>query len=160
VIIETGRLLLRALTPDDAAAIIAGDRGEERWADDYPTPGDVMVADAALAGRLAFAVDTMPWGLFAVVEKATGRSIGGIGFKNAPDGGGEVEIGYGIAQSFQGRGVATEALGALCDFARVGASSVRAETERENRASERVLEKCDFERYAETDQEVLWRRQL
>jgi ribosomal-protein-alanine N-acetyltransferase len=71
-----------------------------------------------------------------------------------------VEIGYGVCQSCQGRGVATEAVGALCDFARRGARVVLADTDRENVASQRVLEKSGFQTCGETDDLLLWRKEL
>jgi RimJ/RimL family protein N-acetyltransferase len=157
-VIETSRLCIRALTRDEAEATVANDRSERSWAPDYPTTGDVMVATSALANGHSFAMVAMPWGLFTVVEKSSGLSIGGIGFKSAPNERGEVEIGYGIADSYQGRGVATEAVAALCDFARRGAGFVLAETDRDNLASQRVLEKCGFQCVEETDEFKHWRR--
>jgi RimJ/RimL family protein N-acetyltransferase len=100
-VIETSRLLLRALTPDHAEAIVAGERTGQSWAVDYPTPGDVRVAAFALAGNTAFATDSVPWGLFVIVEKSSCLLIGGIGFESSPDERGEVEIGYGISDSYQ-----------------------------------------------------------
>src|SRR5665213_3738905 len=54
------------------------------------------------------------------------------------------QIGYGISDSYQDRGVATEAVRALCEFAQRRTVVVLAETDRENVASQRVLEKCGF----------------
>jgi RimJ/RimL family protein N-acetyltransferase len=152
--------MLRALTPDDAEAIVARNRAGRPWASDFPTPGDVNVADAALLGKASFATDTMPWGLFTIVEHSTELSIGGIGFKTSPNERGEVEIGYGVCHSCQGRGVATEAVLALCDFARRGAGVVLADTDRVNVASQRVLEKCGFDSCGETDELLSWRKVL
>lgn len=160
MIIETTRLVLRALTPDDAEAIVARNRAGRAWARDFPTPGDVNVADAALRGRAAFAIDTMPWGLFTIVEQSSGQSIGGIGFKTAPNERGEVEIGYGVCHSYQGRGVATEAVLALCDFARRGARVVLADTDRDNVSSQRVLEKSGFQSCGENAELFFWRKEL
>jgi RimJ/RimL family protein N-acetyltransferase len=160
VIIETSRLLLRALTPDDAEAIVTGNRAGRSWVADFPTPGDVNVATAALEGRLSFAVDATPWGLFTVVERSSGQSIGGIGFTSSPDELGHVAIGYGICASYQGQGVATEAVAALCEFSRADVTVVLADTNRENLASQRVLEKCGFHREGETDALIHWRKEL
>jgi len=74
-VIETGQLLLQALTPDDAEAIVAGERTGQSWATDYPTSGDVRIAAFALAGNTAFATDAVPWGLFVIVEKSSGLFI-------------------------------------------------------------------------------------
>jgi ribosomal-protein-alanine N-acetyltransferase len=52
-----------------------------------------------------------------------------------------VEIAYGIAPSYEGRGYATEAARALVAFAleRVDVTSIRAHTRPENNSSGRVL---------------------
>lgn len=155
--IETDRLTLRALARDEAAVIVAKDRSAMPWAEDYPTPGDTMVATSALAGGHSFATDTMPWGLFTIVEKSSGLSLGGIGFKNSPNEDGEVEIGYGVCQSYQGRGLAAEAVAAIWVFAGQGARCVVAETDLENVASQRVLEKAGFERVQESGDFIRWR---
>jgi len=159
-VIETGQLLLQALTPDDAEAIVAGERTGQSWATDYPTSGDVRIAAFALAGNTAFATDAVPWGLFVIVEKSSGLFIGGIGFKSSPNEQGEVEIGYGISDSRQGRGVATEAVLALCEFAQRRTVVVLAETDRENVASQRVLEKCGFRSEDLSVGLIRWRREI
>jgi RimJ/RimL family protein N-acetyltransferase len=158
--IETERLMVRALTPDDAAAIVAGDRSGRSWAPDYPTEGDVRIAAYVLEGNAAFATDAAPWGLYVVIERSSGLWIGGIGFKSSPNERGEVEIGYGICDSFQGRGVATEVVIAICDFARNGACVVLAETERSNVASQRVLEKAGFHSNDPNAELIAWRKEL
>jgi RimJ/RimL family protein N-acetyltransferase len=158
--IESERLLVRALTPDEAQAIVAEERAGRPWATDYPTPGDVRIAAFALAGKTAFPTDAMPWGLFVIIDKATGLFVGGIGFKSAPNERGEVEIGYGVSDSFQGRGVATEAVRAVCDFASRRAVAVIAETDRDNVASQRVLEKSGFASHYQSDELIYWRRDI
>lgn len=160
MIIETTRLLIRALTPMEAEAIVTGVRRGRSWAADFPTPGDERIAAGALTGDVAFATDAVPWGVFVIDDRSSGLSVGGIGFKTTPNERGEVEIGYGICRSFQGRGVATEAVFVLCDFARRGARIVLAETERENVASQRVLEKSGFETAGETGGLMRWRREI
>ena len=158
--IETSRLELRALTPDGAEAIVAGERTGQSWALDYPTAGDVRIAAFALAGNTTFATDAVPWGLYVIVEKSSGLSIGGIGFKSSPNERSEVEIGYGISDSCQGRGVATEAVLGLCEFAQRRNVMVLAETERTNVASQRVLEKCGFQSEDLNVELIRWRRDV
>ena len=160
VIIATTRLLIRALTPVEAEAIVAGVRTGQSWVSDFPTPNDVRIAAGALAGDVSFPTATMPWGVFAIDESSSGCSVGGIGFKSAPNERGEVEIGYGICHSCQGRGVATEAVVALCDFAQPRARVVLAETDRENVASQRVLEKSGFQSVNEIDGLIRWRKEI
>jgi RimJ/RimL family protein N-acetyltransferase len=72
--------------------------------------------------------------------------VGGCGFKGPPDPEGVVEIAYGVAPDHQNKGFATEAAGALVDFAfRSGqVRTVRAHTFEQTNASTRVLSKCGF----------------
>src|ERR1041385_6253242 len=71
--------------------------------------------------------------------------IGTCGFKGPPDAGGRVEIGYGIVESQQRRGLASEATNALTEhaFSR-GVRAVLAHTFERLTTSVRVLEKCGF----------------
>src|ERR1700722_7124264 len=157
---EVAGLSYRALTQSEARDIVAGQRAGHVWAADYPTLGDFNVAHAALAGNRTFASEAMPWGLYVVVENASGMSIGGVGFVTAPNELGEVEIGYGICQSSQGKGVATEAALAMCEIARGGASALLAETVLDNLASQRVLEKTGFQIVDQSGDLIHWRKSL
>jgi RimJ/RimL family protein N-acetyltransferase len=60
--------------------------------------------------------------------------------------GGTAELGYRVAQHAAGRGVATAAVGELCQLAavRYGLRTIRAKTTQENVASSRVLAKAGF----------------
>ena len=160
MIIATPRLSIRALTRVEAEAIVAGVRTGQSWASDFPTPNDVRIAAGAQVGDVSFPTAAMPWGVFVIDDTSSGHSVGGIGFKSAPNERGEVEIGYGICHSFQGRGVATEAVVALCDFAKPRARVVLAETDRENVASQRVLEKSGFQSVGDSDGLIRWRREI
>ena len=104
-----------------------------------------------------------PWTLgFAVVHRDEDRVIGSAAFKGAPDEDGVVEIAYGIAPAYEGRGYATEAAKALVAFARerVDVTSIRAHTKPENGASARVLSRNGFQQVGEVDDPedgLVWR---
>lgn len=163
------RLILRPLPWDAVLAITAGDRLDD-WADDYPSDGDVVIAGLlhgaeqavgpGAAGQQAAAGQGAAeqaagwagadpageaWGHRQVVERASGLVVGGIGFFGPPLGG-EVEIGYGIVPSRQGRGYATEALQAMSAMAWADprVRTVVAGTDPGNAASQRVLGKAGF----------------
>ena len=71
--------------------------------------------------------------------------IGDLGFKG-PVKDNAVEIGYGVLSEQEGKGYTTEAVQALTQWA-FGSTEVvyvEAETELNNKASQRVLEKCGF----------------
>jgi ribosomal-protein-alanine N-acetyltransferase len=76
------------------------------------------------------------------------RVVGMGGFKGLPTINGEVEIGYGVVASEQGRGFATEAVKLLLEeaFSTAEIQVVMAHTDPSNRASQRVLEKNGFSR--------------
>lgn len=85
------------------------------------------------------------WYVVWIIEQKDGTYVGDICFKGlCPDG--STEIGYGLLDAYQGIGYATEAVSAAVHWAlqQPGVSSVVAETEPNNRASQRVLEKVGF----------------
>ncbi|MCR4719897.1 MAG: GNAT family N-acetyltransferase, partial [Firmicutes bacterium] len=74
-----------------------------------------------------------------------GTHIGELCFKGL-DENGVAEIGYGILEEHQCQGYATEAVKAVLTWAfqNPKVTAVEAETDAENMASKRVLEKCGF----------------
>ncbi len=79
------------------------------------------------------------------IELQDGTHIGDLCFKGLkPEG--RTEIGYGILDEYQGQGYATEAVKAAAAWAfqHPEVAAVEAETEPDNAASQRVLEKCGF----------------
>lgn len=124
------------------------------------TPEQVLAWVASLppADRAEFSPDWIdrvrstavgdPWSLgYAVVERASGLTVGGCSFKGPPDAEGVVEVAYGVDAPYRSGGFATEMTEALVAFAfsdgRV--ECVRAHTKPDNAASARVLEKCGFQ---------------
>ena len=89
--------------------------------------------------------DQWAWYAMWMIELRDGTHIGDLCFKGL-DENGVTEIGYGILDAYQGQGYATEAVGAAVAWAmrQPGVTCVEAETEPDNRASRRVLEKCGF----------------
>ena len=83
-----------------------------------------------------------PW---AMTLKDSATCIGDIGFKG-PVKNHAVEIGYGVLPEYEGQGYTTEAVQAMTAWAfkQKDVVFVEAETEAENKASQRVLEKCGF----------------
>jgi len=71
---------------------------------------------------------------------------GGVGFKGPPDERGMVEIGYSVLPEFQGQGLATEAVAGIVQWAKQQPEvrEIEAETNTDNEASIRVLEKNSF----------------
>ena len=96
--------------------------------------------------RLNGAAEADPWrDGFAVLHLAENIVIGMASF-TGPPGDETVEIAYGIAPGYRGRGYAQEAARALVDYACAsgGVRTIRAHTLPQSNASTRVLEKCGF----------------
>jgi RimJ/RimL family protein N-acetyltransferase len=137
----------------DGAGVTA--RRPAHWADDFPDEGDRIIAEGL--GR--FPGWMGPHGHRQIVERASGLVIGGVGLFWPPIEG-EVEIGYGIVPSRQGRGYATEAAIALTDFALAlpEVRTVYANVDLPNRASVRVLVKADFRHWRTEGSTASFRR--
>ena len=83
---------------------------------------------------------------FGVLHLAENVVIGFCSFTGPPTAEGMVEIAYGIAPGYQGRGYATEAARAIVDYAFASGRvrTIQAHTMPEHNASTRVLLKCGF----------------
>ena len=96
------------------------------------------------------------WAWYAIwmIELKDGTHIGELCFKGITEEG-SAEIGYGIAEEYQGCGYAAEAVSALIGwaFAQPGTMCITAETEASNLASQKVLLKAGFLPTGETGEE-------
>jgi RimJ/RimL family protein N-acetyltransferase len=104
--------------------------------------------------------DGSAWGSRFFVADHPPELVGWGGFKGRPEDG-VVELGYEIAESRRGRGLATAATQAMLleAFADERVTTVIAHTLPEGNASNRVLEKAGFqyEGEARENEEVVWR---
>ena len=85
------------------------------------------------------------YGMFALESLASGELVGYCGLVH-PGGQLEVEVKYALRRGMWGRGLATEAVRGLLQYAqrRHGIEAVIATLDARNGASRRVLEKCGF----------------
>jgi RimJ/RimL family protein N-acetyltransferase len=144
--VTTPRLILDPIDAEAARRVRARTpRPDEHWAADYPFVGDLAAIGAFLSATERHG-EQRPFGYYQVRLRSEGVAIGGIGFKGPPQDD-AVEVGYGLAPSARGRGYATEALQAMVGLAGdLGVATVRADTDLDNVASQRVLEKAGFRR--------------
>jgi RimJ/RimL family protein N-acetyltransferase len=148
--LKTERLVLRAVGESEAKRIVAREPADDdRWADGYPFEGDV-----GALGRFLDATEQhgeqRPFGYYQVVRRDDGNAIGGIGF-NGPPRNGTVEIGYGLIPGARGHGYAAEAVLAMMSIARGhGVAQLVADTDDDNTASQRTLERAGFVRQSGT----------
>ncbi len=89
--------------------------------------------------------DQWAWHAMWMIELPDGTHVGDLCFKGL-GADGTVEIGYGILETYQNRGYATEAVAVAVEWAlaQPAVCRVEAETDPDNRASRKVLEKCGF----------------
>jgi ribosomal-protein-alanine N-acetyltransferase len=150
---------LRQVDQATARTIIDGGRESSGWADDFPARGDMVAMDMSRFDP----EPNEPWfgSYFILVDNVIS---GTIGFKGGPVAN-QVEIGYGVVPSRQGRGVATLAISQL--LARISGLSldVRAETDSSNVASQSVLSHAGFQQVGrrhgpEGDELIMWSRHV
>jgi len=144
--IETEHLVLHPVTPAEAQRIISRTPGpEDTWADGFPRQDDLEGLGMLLRAG-GDAAGARPFGSMLIAERASRSAIGSIGFYGPPDEEGQVTIGYGLVEEYRGRGLGTEALEALIAYCRTRPEvrTVLADTEVENKVSQRVLEKAGF----------------
>ena len=149
--------LVEAVFRADRAALesIAGAKIPHAW------PGRVLVERAFSASLEAIRADpeTRLWGdrLMITKEGPERLVIGSIVFHGKPGGTGIAEVGYGVEESWQGKGVATEGTRAAVEWAlaQPGVDVVAATTPPWHAASIRVLEKSGLIRIGTEDHETL-----
>ena len=160
-IAETGRLRLRELTAEDAAAVRALWEPAAENAGDFRALQEPAAEDAGdarvlweregLEAYIRHMYGFYGFGLWAVECREeigtgkTGRIIGLAGLQMR-EGREEPELGFCIAPAFRGRGYALEACRAVlrCGFQELELSAVRAAVRRDNEASLRLCEKLGF----------------
>jgi ribosomal-protein-alanine N-acetyltransferase len=157
MILETPRLMLRELAPEDAdeMARILSDPETMRH---YPAPFDRAGVEAWIErNRQRYAVDGH--GLWAVVLKSTGELIGNCGLiKQQVDGADELEVGYHLRRDCWGQGYATEAARACRDygFAHYPVERIISLIRPDNWPSRKVAERNGMTLW----KEVIWRERL
>ncbi len=97
--------------------------------------------------------------LWTVVDNDINRMVADICFKGEPNHSGEIEIGYGTYEEFQGKGYMTEALGVIIPwaFGQPNVKTILAETDQRNKASHKTLVKNSFKQYSVVDSMIWWR---
>lgn len=146
--IQTDRLLLRKLTLHDAEAVFAYSRDPEvarhvLW-DAHRTIGESRAYIRYMLRRYRM-TEPASWG---IELKESGFIIGTIGFMWIQDDNRAAEVGYSLSRNYWGRGIMTEALGAVLDYSfnTLNLNRVEAIHELANPASGAVMRKCGMRR--------------
>jgi 8-oxo-dGTP diphosphatase len=143
--ITTARLTLRRPKPNDAPAITCAINDWEvvRWLSRVPYP--YQQADAAeFIDRSEVAWAERNASRFVIILK--NEIVGGIGLERHDKS--LFDLGYWIARRYWNKGIATEAVFAIIDFAhkQLAASEFTASCHEKNQRSEKVLLKAKFSR--------------
>jgi RimJ/RimL family protein N-acetyltransferase len=150
--IETDRLTLRPFTASDFEAVygMRSDAEVARYL--YEEPLSPEAARGVLTRRIAKTSWEREgdWLTVAVVERASGVTVGDVALGWLSERDRTAEIGFIFDPRRQGKGFATEAARALVDwaFTVAGIHRVIGRTEARNAASARVLEKLGMRREA------------
>ena len=157
-VLETDRLLLRPPVPEDAEALapLYADPEVMRYLGDGRTLEREETERSVRRMIEAWKADG--FGLFTTVRKKDEAVVGRVGLivwnpetwqttRTGADGPTELEVGYTLGRPFWGQGYATEAAGAVRDFALngLGADRVIALIIHGNTASENVAHKLGLE---------------
>ena len=94
-----------------------------------------------------------------VISKKENTIVCGITFKDIPNKNGEVEIGYGTREEHRNKGYMSETVKEIVSWAlkQEEVKSVLAETNKDNIASQRVLEKAGLKKFKETNDRYCFR---
>jgi ribosomal-protein-alanine N-acetyltransferase len=159
--VTTSRLELRVIPPSAAAALPDDRADAERILGCALEP---TWPHAALLGILTAQADMRDgaerYAAWAIVDRATARVIGDIGFHGPPDADGLIEVGYSVEPAWRRRGIAGEALTALLAWVErePGVRGVTAGCAPGNAASIRLLEAHGFSPTGEAGGDLRWRR--
>lgn len=164
VCIETPRLLVREILPEDEAGMFAMDNDPDvhRYLGNKPYSDIQQSRDNIAFIRQQYADHGV--GRWAVVLKDTGEFIGWTGFKRMVESVnghvGHLDFGYRHARKFWRQGYAYEAAKAALDYGvgTLGFRDIYAMTDVDNEGSRRLLEKLGF-RFVEIfpyDGQGLW----
>ncbi|MDG1483706.1 MAG: GNAT family protein [Myxococcota bacterium] len=147
-LIETKRLLLTWPTPEQIAGHYAAIVGTNIFDTIvWDGPSDVQELHDWWSETASRSPSDVGLSLnMAVIERTSGRYIGGVSLRPVDGDPAVIDIGYAFAVDSHGKGYATEAVGALVDeaFGKRGAERIFGNVFVGNVGSRRVMEKLGF----------------
>jgi ribosomal-protein-alanine N-acetyltransferase len=148
--------------PALAAAALPGDREKASriLAATLPTAWPQSDLLDVLPLQAAASPETECYGVWVMVERESESVVGDVGFMGPPDEAGSIEVGYSVIPDRRRRGYATEAAGAIVEwaFSQPGVEVVVAGCDRDNEPSIRILERLGFQRTGDAKDQIRWRR--
>jgi len=163
--IETQRLLIKPLSKQELSNYVLSDFSLEdslklvhqaRIVNDRVKNAIELKILPKLTGQIPHDWFVTFW---TVIHKEQQVMVADVCFKGPPNANGEIEIGYGTYPDFERNGLMTEAVGRIIEWAfqQVNVTSILAETDPENSASHRVLEKNGVLVQGQKSDNISWR---
>jgi len=167
-VIETNRLIITPLTYGQLKKYTACDNSLEEELNLNPSLRTISpeLKEALEETILLNVADTSKNYLYSTlwtaISKAENRMVGDLCIVGEPNDEGEIEIGYGTYDEYQGKGYMTEIVAGIITWAKTQPSvkSIIASTDRTNSASHKVLQKNNFIKINETDAAINWKLKL
>jgi RimJ/RimL family protein N-acetyltransferase len=163
--IETERLILKPLTYDQLVKYAKCDNSLESELNLNVTSRTISaeLKEALEQTILASVADEtknyLYCTLWTAISKAENKMIGDLCIVGEPNADGEIEIGYGTYDEFQGKGFMKEIIGGIIEWTKSQKiiKAIVASTDKTNIASIKVLEKNNFIRTGETETTFNWK---
>ena len=166
--IETKRLILRPLTYDQLVKYTKCDNSLERELNLNETSRTISpeLKEAFEQTILPNVADTTKNYLYSTlwtaISKAENKMIGDLCIVGEPNADGEIEIGYGTYDEFQGKGFMTEIVSGIIEWTKTQSSvkSIIAMTDKTNAASFKVLQKNNFINIGDSETLLNWKLEI
>lgn len=163
--IETERLILRPLTYDQLVKYTKGDNSLEEELNLHETSRTISpelkeALEETILPNVANNTKNFLYStLWTAISKTENKMIGDLCIVGEPNADGEIEIGYGTYDEFQGKGFMTEIVGGIIEWTKMQqiVKSITASTDKTNTASFKVLQKNNFIKIGETDTQFNWK---
>lgn len=166
--INTPRLQLICCDQELLEAILSGDNSISKLLNVNAVPEWSFGGEPAFRFSLNQIIndpESKSWMTYLTILKNENKLVGAGGYQGKPDVNGIVEIGYGIAPTYQNKKIATEMAQALVEhaFKFDEVKVVMAHTLAEENASVKILRKCGMEFITEVmhpEDGLLWRWEI
>jgi len=166
--IETERLILRPLTYDQLVKYTKCDNSLEQELNLNETSRTISpeLKEAFEQTILPNVADNTKNYLYSTlwtaISKTENKMIGDLCIVGEPNADGEIEIGYGTYDEFQGKGFMTEIVGGIIEWTETQpiVKSIIASTDKTNTASFKVLQKNNFIKIGETETLFNWKLEM
>jgi [ribosomal protein S5]-alanine N-acetyltransferase len=166
--IETKRLILKPLTYDQLVKYTKCDNSLEEELNLNTTSRTISIElkealEQTILPNVADKTKNYLYStLWTAISKDENKMIGDLCIVGEPNEKGEIEIGYGTYDEFQGRGFMTEMVEGIIKWAKTqpNVRSIVASTDKTNIASFKVLQKNNFIQIGQTETSFNWKLEM